>query len=178
MKKILCCLIFLLLAFNVQVNAEAADLKIGYVDMRKVMMESAQGKEAFKTLDSIEKAKNSIIREKINEIKKLEADMKKQGAVLTPETKRKKTAEYEKLVAEFQMLKRDRDKALQKNEAELFQKILLDVEKLVAGVARKEGYTAVLDKAGVIYMPDEADLTDRVLKIFNGTGKKTEKPAE
>ncbi len=178
MKRRLFLLIVLLLAFNVQGNAEAADLKIGYVDMNAIIVESAQGKEALKTLDNIRKAKNSIIREKFNEIRKLEEDITKQGAVLTPETKRKKTAEYEKLVEKFQMLQRDRDKALQKNKTELFQKIWLDIEKLVAGIARKEGYTVILDKVAVIYMPDETDLTDRVLKMFNVTGKKTEKPVE
>ncbi|GBD95292.1 MAG TPA: OmpH family outer membrane protein [Nitrospirae bacterium] len=171
MKKIIFFIIISLLACSVQ----AAEVKIGYVDLRKIVMESDQGKEAIKTLDSIEKAKNAIIREKIREIKKLEEELTKQAAILTPETIEKKKAEHENLMEEYQKMRRDSEKDLQKNEAELIQKIVLDVKKLLAGLAQKEGYIAVLDKAGVIYMPDESDLTERVLKMFNEAGKPAEK---
>ncbi|HDY99868.1 MAG TPA: OmpH family outer membrane protein, partial [Nitrospirae bacterium] len=165
-------IIISLLAFS---SVQAAEVKIGYVDMGKIVMESDQGKEALKTYKSLEKAKNAIIMEKVRQIKKLEEELAKQGAILTPETIEKKKAEHENLMAEYQKMRRDSEKDLQKNEAELFQKIVLDVKKLLAGIALEEGYIAVLDKAGVIYMPDESDLTNRVLKMFNEAGKPAEK---
>lgn len=172
MKKTVFFIIILLLAFS---GAQAAEVKIGYIDMRKIVMESDQGKEAIKTLDSIEKAKNALIMEKVKKIKKLEEELAKQGAILTPETIEKKKTEHENLMADYQKMRQDSETELQKNQAELIQKIVLDVKKLLAGIARKEGYIAILDKAGVIYMPDESDLTDRVLKIFNEAGKPAEK---
>ena len=171
MKKTIFSIIILLLACS----AQAAEVKIGYVDMRKIVMESDQGKEAIKTLDSIEKAKNALIREKIREIKKLEEELTKQGTIMIPETIEKKKVEHENLMAEYQKMRKDSETELQKNEAELIQKIVIDVKNLLAGIAQEEGYIAVLDKAGVIYMPDESDLTKKVLKMFNEAGKPAEK---
>ncbi len=148
-------------------SAQAAELKIGYVDFQKIVSQSNQGKEAMKTLDSIEKAKNAIINEKVNEIKKLEEELTVQGAILNPETKEKKQADHEKLVMEYQKMRRDRDEELKKNEAEFIQKIVLDVKKLLAKIAEEEGYAAILNEAGIAYIRPEADLTDRVLKMFS-----------
>lgn len=168
MKKIIVLIVFsVLLSFH----AEAAETKIAYVDLQKIVTTSEQGKEALKTLDSIEKAKNALINDKVREIKKLEEELTKQGAVLTPEAKQKKQADYESLMMEFQKMRKERDDELKKNEAEFIQKIVLEVKALLAQIARKEGYTAILNEAVVVYMPDELNLTERVLKEFNELSK-------
>jgi outer membrane protein len=154
-------------------TAQAADVKIGYVDLQKIVITSDQGKEAMQTLASIEKAKNALISEKVNEIKKLEEEFTKQGAILNPETKQKKQIEHEKLMSEYQRMRKDRDEELKKNETEFIQKIVLDVKKLLAQIAEEEGYTAILNEAGVVYIPDEFNLTDRVIKKFNEASSKS-----
>jgi outer membrane protein len=169
MKKIIFLIIISLSAFS----AQAAEVKIGYVDMQKIIMESNQGKEAQKTLNSIEKVKTALIKEKVKEIKKLEEELAKQEAILTPETKEKKKAEHEKLMVEYQKMRKESEEELQKNEAELIQKIVLDIKGVLAGIAQEEGYTAILNKAVVIYMPNELDLTDRVIRQFNESLKNT-----
>ena len=156
-------------------SAQAAELKIGYVDLQKIVVLSDQGKEANKTLESIEQAKNALINEKVNEIKKIEEELTKQGAVLNPETKEKKQADHEKLMMDYQKMRRDRDEELKKNETEFIQKIVLDVKKLLAKIAEEEGYAAILNEAGIAYIRPDADLTDRVLKMFNETSAKTKK---
>jgi outer membrane protein len=172
MKKI----IFLIMMISfAAVSARAAELKIGYVDLQKIVVMSEQGKEANKTLDSIEQAKNALINEKVNLIKALEEELTKQGAVLNPETKEKKQAEHEKLMMEYQKMRRDRDEELKKNETEFIQKIVLDVKKLLAKIAEEEGYAVILNEAGIAYIRPDADLTDKVLKVFNESSAKPEK---
>ncbi len=53
MKKFIFLIIVSLFAFN----AQAEETKIGCVDLQKVVTESNQGREAMKTLGSIEKVK-------------------------------------------------------------------------------------------------------------------------
>ena len=154
-------------------RTEAAQVKIGYVDLQKIVTTSDQGKEAMGTLDSIEKAKTALINAKVLEIKKLEEELTKQSAVLTPESKEKKQMEHEKLMMDYQKMRRDRDEELKKNEAEFIQKIVLDVKTLLKKIAEEEGYTVILSEQGVIYIPDEFNLTDRVIKQFNEGSKKT-----
>ncbi len=173
MKKII---LLIIAASLVAFSVHAAEVKIGYIDLQKIMTSSDQGKEAMRTLDSIEKAKNALISEKVNAIKKLEEELTKQAAVLNPETKLKKQQEHEKLMAEYQRMRRDRDEELKKNEAEFIQKIVLDVTKLLVKIAEEEGYTAILNEAGVVYIPEEFNLTEKVMKLFNeGSDKPVDK---
>jgi outer membrane protein len=160
MKKfIFIIMILTLTAFT----AQAAEVKIGYVDLQKIVTTSDQGKEAMQTLASIEKAKNALISEKVTEIQKLEEEFTKQGAILNPETKQKKQLEHEKLMSEYQRMRRDRDEELKKNETEFIQKIVLDVKKLLGKIAEEEGYTTILNEAAVVYIPDEFNLTDKII---------------
>lgn len=172
MKKILLLLVIISIA---AFSAQAAELKIGYVDFQKIVSQSDQGKEAMKTLDSIEKAKSALINEKVNEIKKLEEELTKQSAVLNPETKEKKQADHERLMMEYQKMRRASDEELKKNEGEFIQKIVLDIKKLLAKISEEEGYAAILNEAGIAYIRPEADLTDRVLKMFNESSIGTKK---
>ncbi|RJR15901.1 MAG: OmpH family outer membrane protein [Nitrospiraceae bacterium] len=159
---------FLIIIISVAAfSAQAAELKIGYIDFQKIVSQSEQGKQAMKTLDSIENAKNALINDKIEQIKKLEEELTKQGAVLNLETKEKKQADHERLMMEYQKMRRDRDEELKKNEAELIQKIVLDVRKLLAKISEEEGYAVILNEAGIAYIRPESDMTDRVLKLFN-----------
>lgn len=163
MKK----LIFLVLVSLIAFNAQAEETKIGYVDLQKVVTTSDQGREAMKTLSSIEKVKKALIKEKVDTIRSLEADLAKQASILNPETKKEKQEELEKLVAEYQKMRRESEEELQKNEAELIQKIVLDVNKLLEKIAKEEGYTAILNKPAVLYISDEFDLTGQVLTEIN-----------
>lgn len=172
MRKII---FMIIITSLIAIRVQAADIKLGYVDLQKVVTTSEQGKEAMKTLDSIEKAKNTLIVEKIKAIKKLEEDLAKQGAILTPEAKQKKQVEHDKLMLEYQRMRKDREDELKKNEAEFIQNIVLDVKKLLVTIAEEEGYTAIFNEAVVIYMPDELNLTDRVIKQFNELSKNTKK---
>ncbi len=173
MKKILCLTSLMLF---IAVAAHASDVKIGYVDLQKIVTTSQQGKEAMKTLDSIEKAKNALIKEKVSQIRKIEEEVAKQGALLTEEAKQKKQVEHDKLVSEFQQMKKDRDEELKKNEAVFIQKIILDIKKMLAKIAAEEGYIAILNDAGVVYIPEKMNLTDRVLNQFNEIS--SEKPVK
>jgi len=164
MKKV----IFLLMMFSlVAANIQAAEVKIGYVDLQRIVTTSDPGKEALKTMESLEKAKSSLINEKIEAIKKLENELTKQGAILTPEAKQKKQMDYEKLVTEYQQMRRAHEEELKKNEGEFIQKIVTDVKKLLEKISKEEGYTVILNEAVVIYIPEEFNLTDKVLKQFN-----------
>lgn len=164
MKKV----IFLLMMFSlIAANIQAAEVKIGYVDLQRIVTTSDQGKEALKTMESLEKAKSSLINEKIEAIKKLENELTKQGAILTPEAKQKKQMDYEKLVTEYQQMRRAHEEELKKNEGEFIQKIVTDVKKLLEKISKEEGYTVILNEAVVIYIPEEFNLTDKVLKQFN-----------
>ncbi len=163
MKKAIFTAILLLFT----VNTYASDLKIGYVDLQKIIIVSDQGKEAQKTLSNIEKAQTTLINEKVKEINKLEEILTKQQAILTPQAIEEKKAELNKQILEYQKKGREFKTELQKKEAELINEIVLKVELILADIAKKDEYSAILNKAGIVYMDVNMDLTATVIDTLN-----------
>lgn len=168
MKKII--LLFVALSFF-SFSAQAGEIKIGYVDFKKAVSESDQGKEALSALEKMVNEKKEVIDAKGNEIKKLDEELAKQASVLTPESLKKKQSEREKMIRDYQRMVKDSEEDLQKKEVEYIQKISTELRDLLEKLGEKEGYTAIFEvvEGGILYMPKGFDLTDKVIKSFNET---------
>lgn len=173
MKKIVLFLIVSLFAFS----AHAAEVKIAYVNLKKTLHESDRGKEALKILENIVNIKQSLIDEKRDEIKKLDEEIAKQASILTRESLERKQQQRGTLIRDFQRIVKDSEEEVQKKEVEFFQKILLDLRKLINEIGETGEYTAIFEtvEGGILYMPKKLDLTDEVIKKFNETTKAAKK---
>ena len=142
--------------------------KIGFVDVQKVLNDSARGKEAKGRLEKERDAKQQEIRAKEEEVKKLEADLQKQGAVLSEPARRERQEAINRKIRDLRRLFEDSNRDLQKRETELLNEILRDIRKVVVAYGKEHGYTLILEaQSGIIYASTGADLTDEILAGYN-----------
>lgn len=169
MKKMILAAAVLLFAFS----AHAADVKIGYVDISRAFYESERGLEAKKNFDEIVKAKQSSIDKMQDELEKIQAELDKQASILNPETKKEKEEQRDKLRRELQRVVQDSQEELKKKEAELSQGILKELRELIGKVGKEEGYTVIFEanESGLLYIPKELDITQKVIKKYDETAK-------
>ncbi|MGH7362286.1 MAG: OmpH family outer membrane protein [Candidatus Methylomirabilales bacterium] len=150
------------------VAAQENTLKIGFVDVQKVLNDSAKGKEAKAKLEKEREAKQKEVRAKEEEIKKLEADLQKQGAVLSEAARRERQEAINRKIRDLRRLFEDFNRDLQKRETELLNEILREIRKLVVVYGKEQQYTLILEaQSGIIYASQGADLTDEVLAAYN-----------
>ena len=168
-KALIIVIISLFISSAFSLTADAGELKLGFVDLQTILIKSNKGIEARETLSKIENAQNTLINEQINQIKKLEETLIKQESVLSPEVIKEKKAELNKKIYEYQTKGKQFKEELQKKESILINDIILNIEKILANIAQEEGYTAILNKAGVLYMPANLDLTEAVVAALNKT---------
>lgn len=168
-----------LLLFATGNGAQAADLKVGVVDLFKVLNESDTGKRAKTDLEFLVKSKQGAIDEKGKSIEKLKADFDKQAAILSPEARKAKEEELERLVREYQRIVQDSQAEIKKKETELMGSILGEVRELVAKLAQEEDYTLVLENMSgvVLYFSKAVDITDKVVSRYNETKQQKPKTA-
>ena len=166
MKKLF--FIFILLLTCV-FNAHGADMKIGFVDLNKALNESENGKNATEALENMVKSKKSVLIEKEKELKILDNEVKKQASVLTPESMKSKTEEFNKLYKNYQRMVKDFQEEVQKKEAELTRQIQEDLIKTVQNIGEKEKFYIILEKnaSGILHAQKDIDLTDMVIKQYN-----------
>ena len=166
MKRII--LLIVALAFF-SVNANAGETKIAYVDFKRAVSESDQGKAALSALEKLVDEKKSAIDAQADEIKKVDEELAKQASVLTPDSLQKKQDEREKLIRDYQRMVKDTEVDLQKKELEYIQKISLELKGILEALGKDEGYTAIFEvvEGGILYMPEDLNITDKVIKKFN-----------
>lgn len=148
-------------------------VKLGSVDVQKILLNSDAGKAAKEQLavraNKYEGEKNS--REE--ELKKLKAELEKQNVLLSEASRTAKEKDYQQKLKEYQRFLKDAQDDLQGKNDELTNKIVESIVKIIHDYGRKNGYTIIFVKnEGMIYLDDRADLTDLILKEFNASKKK------
>lgn len=146
----------------------AADLKLGYVDVQKVLNQSDAGKNAKEQLAAKVKKYQDEINVKQDELKKLKEDIEKQGVLLSESARAAKEKDYQQRLKEFQRFTKDAQDELQGKDEEFTRKILEDIEKVVQEYGRKNGFTFLFVKnETMVYTDEKADQTDAILKVLN-----------
>lgn len=157
-----------LFGFLLNGAVHAADLKVGYVQVDKILQEAPQTAETGKKLER-EFSPRSIDLDKVQkQIHDLEAQLNNEKTPISDTDRRTKERDVTNLKLDFQRKQRElrEDINIRKNE-EL--SILQDrINKAVQSVAENENYDLVV-YSGVAYASKKIDITDKVLKLL---GKK------
>ena len=157
-----------------QVKGQTPQLKVGYVDLRRVVDESEKGKEAKKNLnDEFEKKKREITQ-KQDELQKMKDALEKQSATITPEARAEKEKQYQTKLKDYQRVADDYSAELRQKDQEITAKLVKDLEEIVKGMGDSEKYTFIFEKAhaGLLYAAPSVDVTDKVITLYNQASKK------
>lgn len=146
----------------------AAELKVGYVQVDKILQDAPQTAESGKKLEREFSPRTQELDRMQKQIKDLQTSLDKESLTLSESARRDKERDLSNLKIEFQRKQRElrEDVNLRKNE-EL--SLLQDrINKAVTTVSEAEGYDLVV-YGGVAYASKKVDITDKVLKAL---GKK------
>src|SRR4030043_706729 len=80
-KFIICVLLLVTCHLSLVTLSSAAELmKIGYIDLQRIVYESEAGKKAKSELDALIKSKQAVVDEKRKTLEKLKSDLEKQAS--------------------------------------------------------------------------------------------------
>ncbi|HHW21101.1 OmpH family outer membrane protein [Thermodesulfovibrio thiophilus] len=169
--SVVCALIFVMS----YVSLTHAEVKIGVVDLYKILNESEEGKKAVNDLQVMLEQKQKALSDKQNKIQSLKEELDKKRAVLSEDIRKSKEEEIERLSRDFQRTATDYQVELQKKQNEITQSMLKEIRQLINEFAQKEGYNLIIEKAEqiILYTTPEVEITDKIIAIFN---QKTQQP--
>lgn len=150
------------------ISAQSAELKVGYVQVDKILQEAPQTAESGKKLEREFSPRSQELDRMAKQIKDLETVLDKDGITITEAERRNKERDIQNIKVEFQRKQRElrEDINLRKNEE--LGSLQDRINKAVQTVAKAENYDLVM-YSGVAYAADKIDITDKVLKLL---GKK------
>jgi outer membrane protein len=155
-----------LLAYGAQ--AGAAELKIGYVQVDKILQEAPQTAETGKKLEKEFSPRTAELDRLQKQIRDLENQLDKDALTISETERKNKEREISNLKIDFQRKQRElrEDINLRKNEE--LSTLQDRINKAVTSVAESEGYDLIV-YSGVAFASKKIDITDKVLKAL---GKK------
>ena len=144
--------------------AQAADVKIGFVSIAKILNSAPQAEAASKRLEKEFAPRKKGLDDAVKALRRQEEKLAKDGAVMSDAQRRSLEGEIRNQARE---LKRTGDEFredfnLRRNdELGKFQKEVMEV---VNSVAKEEGFDLVVNDSATLYVSPQVDVTEKVLK--------------
>ncbi len=144
-------------------------VKIGFVDIRKVLTISEAGKAARNQIAlEMEKIKKEIVG-KERELERLKEDLQKRGAVMSETFRLDEERDYQLKLRALQHFRQDVEQEFKLKDQDLTRQILRSIEPIITKIAEEGKFTLILEKndPAVPYSSNNLDLTEEVIKILN-----------
>jgi outer membrane protein len=153
--------------------ALAEEVKLGYVDLRRALHETEDGRKAKSSLEKVFAQKQKELDEQQDDVKKSIEDLNKKRTLLPADTVRQKEAELQDRVAKVQQTYMRHQQDLATKEEEATRPIVDRLQRIIAKIAGAEGFTMIFDKnQGVVFAKPHLDLTNEVIRRYNAGEEK------
>ena len=163
MNKLTRVLFCICLTFGLVVNAQAQDIKIGFVNSARVLKEAPQAETARLKLEAEFAPRDKEILAMQKEMKKLEDELLKDAAVMSEAVKKQKER---LLISQKRDIKRaqeefNEDLNLRRNDElnALQQKVF----EAITSLAKEERFDVILGDS-VMFASDRVDITENVIE--------------
>ena len=151
----------------------SAEIKIGIVDVNKILKEAPQTISANKKLEKEFGSRTEKLKAKIQALQGDEKKYQKEALTLSDEQKDKTEKSLQQRRIEIQRLERElrEDMDLRRREeiGDLQEKINQTIDKIAAD----EKYDLILYN-GIAYASENVDITNRIIKSLGGSDSKAE----
>lgn len=141
----------------------AQQLKIGYVNVVKVIEEAPQGDAALKKLESEFGPRDRQLRATQDKVKSLEDELEKNELVIKESERREKERQLRDLKRKLKRQSQEfrEDYSVRRNEE--LRELEKIVHKAIVEIAKSDKYSLIIHQ-GVVYADNQIDITEDVLK--------------
>ena len=161
-RKILS-VIVLFVSIALPTSAFSAEIKMGYINMRKVFFEYNKTKTFNEDLEKKDEALKKEMEEKAQVIRKMRDEVE----ILSDKAKEKKEPELRQKLKELDDFRKEKIESFIKDKDEKFKEIREDIISVSTAYAKKNGYDMIFDEAIFVYSTNKFDITDDIIKELN-----------
>ena len=157
--------------------AYAEEFKLGFVDMQRALNETDDGRKAKAALKKVFDQKQKELDEQQAALKKDIEDLDKKRTLLPADQVREKEAELQQRMQKVQQTYLRHQQDLSGKEQEATAKIYERMNKIIQKIATTENFSMIVDKSALVFAKPHLDLTNELIRRYNGGGAKPAAPA-
>lgn len=159
---------FIVLAFLlVPMAVQAADGKIGVVNLDAALGNSSAGKSALSQLKSRFEPREKSLAAQGESLKRMQDDLQRTGVALSQDAKKSKAAEFESKARQYFEDQKKLQQEEQQAQQSVLQPLLDRLQKVLTGYASKNGYTIIMEARSVPYFDPKLDITSAIQQEFD-----------
>ena len=147
--------------------AHAEGMKLGYVDVKSAMENTAAYKQGMKRLESLKAQKVKELQALGEKISQSEKDMLGQSMAMSPDRLAQKQQDLKSMRTEFQRKQQDAQEALSAEQNRIQINIGSKFEKVVASYGKQGKYDMIIPKPMFLYVDPKHDVTAEITKLLD-----------
>jgi len=147
-------------------------IKIGFIDVQRIISESQAGKKAKDRFQAQVKKAEADVQKERQDLERLKNDLDKKGPLLKDEERRNLEADLQKRSVTLQRTLGDYQQDLQRKNNEMMAEILKELEQVVTEVGKADKFTLILERSQILYSDQAIDITNKVIDAYNTRMKK------
>ncbi len=171
----LVCGLMVLAALALPAAALAAEFKYGIIDMQHALNDTEEGKKALGRLKTKLETENAVLKEKQDELRKLEEEITKQGYMMSDAVRSEKELKFRKMRDEFEKYREEKSAEFAREQKDATETVLKKLLGLVDGYAKQEGFGMIFESSArtqgmpgsVIWFDQKNDITAKVIELYN-----------
>jgi outer membrane protein len=146
-------------------GAQAADLKVGFLNTERVLRESAPAVRAQKKLEREFEKREADLKRAERQIRDLQALLDRDGATMSETDRKNRERELGALQREFQRNERTFREDVNQRKNEELASLQERANKIIQQIADAEKFDLILQEP-VVWASPRIDITDRIIKAL------------
>jgi outer membrane protein len=147
-------------------------IKIGFIDIQRIISESQAGKKAKDRFQAQVKKAEADVQKERTDLERIKNDLDKKGPLLKDDERRNLEADFQRRSVSLQRTMGDYQQDLQRKNNEMMAEILKELEVVVNELGKAEKFTLILEKTQILYSDQATDITTKVIEAYNSRVKK------
>ncbi len=149
--------------------AAQTPVKIGVIEVQRIVQDSAMGKESLARVQKAQASKQEELAKRQKELRDMEQKIQDQNKSLSEEALDKLQKEYQSKALEMKRFQDDAQRELEEVQRKELGELEKRVMPVIEQVSKEEGFQLVFNKfqSGLLFADPGVDITDKVITKFN-----------
>jgi len=157
-------MIFLLFGLLAASGQAFAQLKVGYVNLDRILKEAPAAQRAQKKIDQEFTKRDQELGKMNEQMKKMQESIEKNGMTMSETERQKRERELNELNRDFQRKQREFREDLNTRRNDELAGIIEQANKAIFKIAETEKFDLIVQEA--VYRSPRIDITDKVIKAL------------
>ncbi len=158
--------------------AQGTGVKVGVIDVQRIVGESAVGKESLARVQKVQQGKQEELVKRQKELRDLEQKISEQNKSLSEEALEKVQKDYQSKALDLKRFQDDAQRELEETQRRELGELEKRIMPVIDAAAKEQGFTMIFNKfqSGLLFAAEGTDITESVITKFNSQIAASAKP--